>query len=674
MDPTLSDRAQWLRRELHRHSHRYHVLDDPEISDAEYDRLFRELVELEDQYPQLQTPDSPTLRVGAPPLEKFESAAHTLPMLSLENAFAAEEVQAFHGRVQRQLEGVEDIRYTAEPKMDGLAVELVYQDGSLVRALTRGDGFTGEVITRNIRTIPAVPLTLRTAGAGPPPALLEVRGEVFINREDFGNLNEERLAKGETPFANPRNAAAGSLRQLDSRITATRPLDMFVYGAGRLSDLLCRSHVEMLSAFRSLGFKVNPLVRGPIRLEEALSFYEELTQKRHDLPYEIDGLVIKVDDLESQAALGATSRTPRWAVAYKFPATQETTRVLRIEVQVGRTGALTPVAHLEPVPIGGVTVRRATLHNEDEVRRKDVRIGDTVLVQRAGDVIPEVVKVVSSKRRGAEIPFTMPKRCPQCGSAAVRLEGEAATRCLNTACPAQLKGSIAHFASKGAFDIDGLGTRHIDQMVEKGLLTSAADLFFLDHGTVEGLERMGPKSAENLLAVISARKTISLNRFVYALGVRHVGEHAARLLAEHFPTLQALMKASEAEIAEIGGIGPVMASSIHRFFRQPENREVVQRLLDAGVRIQASQRVGDDRLSGRTFVMTGALQTLSRSEAKNRIEAAGGRVTGSVSAQTDFLVAGASPGSKLNKARDLGVEVIDEDRLLEMLGPAADSV
>jgi len=667
LENDIKGRMESLRQSLHHHNYRYYVMDDPEVSDAEYDRLLQELKTLEQAHPHLVTPDSPTQRVGASPLEKFEAIAHAVPMLSLDNAFQEEDIFDFDRRVRRLLASDAPVRYTAEPKMDGVAVELIYENGVLTAASTRGDGHVGEGVTANVKTIRSVPLVL--AGEDPErlPLLLEARGEVFIGEQGFQRLNEERKRRNLPPFANPRNAAAGSLRQLDPRITAERPLEIFFYGIGRMTGLQVDSQWEILQRLRSLGLRINPLIRWKVTIEEVLGYFRELSAMRHDLGYEIDGVVIKVDRISDQQHLGATSRSPRWAVAYKFDAVQETTKILGIDVQVGRTGALTPVAILEPVSIGGVTVGRATLHNEDEMRRKDIRIGDRVLVQRAGDVIPEVVNVISSVRTGLEKVFPFPKNCPVCGSRAVRVQGEAVSRCMNSRCPAQLKERIRHFGSKQAFDIDGLGERLIDQLVANRLVGTYADIFRLDAEAIGRLERMGTKSAENLIGAIEDSKQVSFARFLYALGIRHVGEHAASVFARHFKDLDSLMAASEEEFAAIEGIGPVMASSIRKFFDREENREVVGQLLNAGVHIVYEKKVAGSRLKGKTFVLTGSLEAMSRSEAKRKIESAGGRVTGSISANTDYLVAGTSPGSKLDRARALGVEVIDQETLEALL-------
>jgi len=668
IDPEVIKRVTQLREALHRHSYRYYVLDDPEISDSEYDRMMQELIRLETNYSDLASPDSPTLRVGAPPLDKFETVEHSIPMLSLDNGFSDADIFDFDLRVKRSLDTDETIFYTAEPKLDGVAVELVYENGRLISASTRGDGFSGELITSNVRTIRSVPMVLEKGKGRKNPSLLEVRGEVFIGKKGFKRLNDRRLDRNLPPFANPRNAAAGSLRQLDSRVTAKRSLEIFFYGIGRVADLDLESHGDTLQALQKLGFRINPNIRSKITIEAAIDCYRDLSERRNLLPYDIDGMVIKVDSLRLQRLLGATSRSPRWAIAYKFKALQETTQVLDIAVQVGRTGTLTPVAHLSPVKVGGVTVGRATLHNEDEIRRKDIRIGDTVLVQRAGDVIPEIVKVITSKRTGEERIFKMPLNCPVCNSPVVRTQDEAALRCINISCSAQIKERIKHFASKGAFDIDGLGDKLIEQMVEKGLLFSYADIFRLEEEPLKNLERMGSKSAVNILSAIEKSKRITLSRFLYALGIRHVGEHVAGILARTFGRLEDLMNATPDELETIEGVGPVVAESVGSFFGTVENRKIVAEIIGSGVEILGEGAQQKETLAGKVFVLTGTLAILTRDEARKIIENAGGKVTGSVSRNTDYLVAGTSPGSKLERAKSLGVDIIDETTLKKMIG------
>ena len=589
-------------------------------------------------------------------------------MLSLDNGFSDEDILDFDRRVKRHLDKESPILYTAEPKLDGVAVELIYENGKLVTASTRGDGLTGEVITTNVKTIKAVPLVMQTDALPPIPSKLEIRGEVFIRLDAFRKFNEERVEQELPPFANPRNAAAGSLRQLDSKITATRPLEVFFYGIGSIEDLAFESHWALLKTLKNWGFRINPLVRPTIRIKEVLNYYRDLSEKRHQLPYDIDGVVVKVDHMTLQQRLGATSRSPRWAIAYKFKAIQETTALEAIEVQVGRTGVLTPVAHLKPVNVGGVVVSRATLHNEDEIEKKEIRIGDKVLVQRAGDVIPEIVKVIVSKRDGNEILFKMPKNCPVCDSPVVRMAGEAATRCINSSCSAQIKERIKHFASKRAFDIDGLGDKLVDQLVEENLLSSFADIFSLKAETIENLERMGAKSANNLVNAIEQSKSIEFARFLYALGIRHAGEHVSALLADHFPDLHTLLKGSREELEAIEGIGPIVADSVVNYFKQTRNQRLIQQILDGGVKLETTGPKKTGRLKDTVFVLTGTLQGFTRSQAKERIKAAGGKVSGSVSRNTDYLVTGESPGSKLNKAKELGVKIIDEARLKKLLG------
>jgi DNA ligase (NAD+) len=664
--PEIVQRAESLREQLHHHNYRYYVLDDPEVSDAAYDRLMQELMRLETDYPELARPDSPTARVGAPPLDRFESVAHSIPMLSLDNAFSDDDILAFDERVRRFLGTGSEILYTAEPKLDGVAVELVYENARLALASTRGDGVMGEVITSNVKTIKSVPLRLQSSERVSTPQRLEVRGEVFIGIEAFNALNRERADQGLPVFANPRNAAAGSLRQLDSRITAQRPLEIFFYGIGLAEGFDIASHWEMLQSLRRLGLRINSLIRPQIDRTGVIEFYRELERRRRDLPYDIDGMVVKVDGLSLQQQLGATSRSPRWAIACKFKARQEVTVVENIHVQVGRTGTLTPVAHLRPVVVGGVTVSRATLHNEDEIAKKDVRIGDTVLVQRAGDVIPEVVKVIGPQRKGDEVKFSMPASCPVCQSQVVRLEGEAATRCINAACPAQLKERIKHFAAKGAFDIDGMGKKLVAQLVEKEMLSSYADIFSLTEEAVAGLERMAEKSAQNLVRAIESSKKIRFDRFLYALGIRHVGEHIARVLAEHFDSINDLINCPPEAMEAIEGIGPTVAESLSDFFAEAKNRETIDALFQRGVQIVYLSASNRGALGGKTFVLTGTLPNLTRRQAREMITAAGGKVSSSVSAGTDFVVAGEKAGSKLAKAESLGIAIIDQDELLRM--------
>jgi DNA ligase (NAD+) len=660
-------RAKRLRAEIDEANYRYYALDAPTISDAEYDRLFRELQELEAAHPELATPDSPSQRVGAAPLPGFGAVRHRVPMLSLNNAFADEEVEAFDRRVREGLE-VEEVEYSCEPKFDGLAISLAYEDGAFVQGATRGDGYEGEDVTPNLRTVKSIPLRLRSAH---PPRRLEVRGEVIIYRGDFERLNARQREKGEKEFANPRNAAAGSLRQLDSRITAARPLRFFAYGLGEAEGLrLPATHAGLLDLIAEAGLPVaadRRVVKGVAGL---LGFYRALEAKRPKLPFDIDGVVYKVNRLADQRSLGFVARAPRFAVAHKFPAEEATTQVLAIEVNVGRTGAITPVARLKPVFVGGVTVTNATLHNEDELHRKDIRVGDSVVVRRAGDVIPEVVRTVPDSRKERGPLFRMPKRCPVCGSEVVRLPDEAVARCTGGLyCPAQRKQALLHFASRRAMDIEGLGEKLVDQLVDGGLVGTPADLYALDLGRLAALERMGEKSAQNLLDALERSKRTTLARFVYALGIRNVGEATARDLAAHFGALGPLMDADEAAVEEVPDVGPVVALSIRRFFAERHNRDVIAALRRRGVRWEegAPRRAAAGRLAGRTLVLTGTLPGLSREEATRLIEAQGGKVSGSVSKKTDYVVVGADAGGKLARAESLGLALLDEDGLRKLL-------
>ena len=659
-----------LRKSLRHHNYRYHVLDDPEISDAEYDRLFNRLLSLEKQHPDLITPDSPTQRVGAKPQVTFSEVRHRQPMLSLENGFEDQAIHDFDARIKRYLGNDDTLDYTIEPKMDGLAVELVYEKGVLAVASTRGDGFVGENVTANIKTILTVPLTLYQPKDGPPfPDLLEVRGEVYMEKEAFEKLNRRRLEKNLPPFANPRNAAAGSLRQLDPKITARRPLNMFCYGVGELSGSAFETHYHLMGTLQQWGLRVNrphlKLCRG---VGEVITLCHHLEETRDQFPFEIDGAVIKVNQLAMQARLGQKTRTPRWAIAYKFKPTQETTKILKIRVQVGRTGALTPVAHLEPVEVGGVMVKRATLHNQDEINKKDIRELDTVIVQRAGDVIPEVVKVIASQRTGVEKKFVMPARCPVCGSEVIKKEGEAVLRCPNPVCPAQVRASLKHFVSKGAMNIDGLGDKLVSQLIERGLVRESADLYGLRLEDLLQLDKVAEKSANNLIRSIENSKKTTLARFIYALGIRHVGEHVAALLADHFGSIEKIESASEDVLLSIEAIGPQIAESIISFFADEANKQNIRQLMTAGIVFETVTPPADTPFARKTFVITGKLDAMKRSEAKDRILRKGGRLASSIGPGTDYLIAGASPGSKLDKAKALNIAVLNEAQFLKLLG------
>src|SRR5438067_2559120 len=657
-------RVEELRRILREANYRYYVLDAPTLSDAEYDRYFRELSELEEKNPDLRAPDSPTQRVGAQPSEKFAKVRHARPMMSLANAMSDGELVEFEARVRRLLRD-EKVTYVFEPKLDGLAVALTYQDGKLVRGATRGDGEVGEDVTANLRTIRSVPLQLEGA-----PRVFEARGEVFIRKADFAKLNAEREVAGEPTFVNPRNSAAGSLRQLDPRETAKRPLSIFFYDVGDTGELRFTSHWQKLQKLKDLGLRTNPENKLAHSLDEVRAFYADLLRRRHDVAYEIDGTVVKVDSEDQRRRLGSVSRTPRWAVAYKFPAEEEATTVEDIQVSVGRTGALTPVAFLTPVHVGGVTVARATLHNEEEVRRKDVRKGDRIFLRRAGDVIPEIVRVIAEARPKEGLPeFRMPTHCPACG-AEVHREG-AITRCTNLSCPAQLHGRLRHFASRGAMDIEGLGDQTCSQLVERGMVHTPADLYTLTRDDWLSLERMGEKSVDNLLAALEASKRTSLKRFIYALGIRLVGEATARALALQFGTVERLLDATLDDLQAVRDVGPEVAQQIHDFTQTAENRDAIRRLLAAGIHPAPEVVEARGPFVGKTVVLTGSLTAWSREQAKAEIERRGGRVSGSVSRKTDLVVAGEEAGTKLNKAKELGVRIVDESAFRALLAERA---
>ncbi|MDX1593456.1 MAG: NAD-dependent DNA ligase LigA [Gammaproteobacteria bacterium] len=659
-------RAEALRREIDAHDHRYYVLDDPSVPDAEYDRLMQELVDIEARYPELVTPDSPTQRVGAAPLDAFAEVEHLEPMLSLGNAFDDDAVRDFDRRV-RELLDVDSVAYLAEPKLDGLAVSLTYRDGRLERAATRGDGRRGEEVTANVRTIRGVPLRLRERA----PPLVEVRGEVYLTRSGFAALNVRARERDEKGFVNPRNAAAGSLRQLDASVTAARPLSFCAYGTGRVDGDLPATQSGVIERLRAWGLPTSSEARVVEGDAGCLAYHADMLAKRDRLDFDIDGVVYKVDRRDWQADLGQVARAPRWALAHKFPAQEELTRLLGVDFQVGRTGVLTPVARLEPVFVGGATVTNATLHNMDEIARKDVRIGDTVTVRRAGDVIPEVVGVVASRRDGSERTVEPPEECPVCASALARDEDGPAIRCTGgLVCAAQRKQAIRHFASRTAMDIEGLGDKLVDQLVEAGLVATVADLYRLDAATLAGLERMGEKSAENLVAALERSKATTLPRFLFALGIREVGESTAQALAARFGDLPALRDADAEALQRVPDVGPVVANHVVAFFAEAHNREVIDDLLAAGVCWEAQEPAAEPEhapLAGRTLVLTGTLESMTRADAKTRLQALGARVSGSVSKKTAFVVAGSEPGSKLDRAHELGVEVLDESAFLECL-------
>ncbi len=656
-----------LKAELAEHNYRYHVLDEPAVPDSVYDQLYQELVELERRYPELVSPDSPTQRVGAAPAAGFPQVPHGLPMLSLDNAFSQEDLENFNRRVQERLGSDGELEYSAEPKLDGAAINLWFESGELVRAATRGDGSVGEDVTHNVRTIRSVPLRLRGSGV---PGLLEVRGEIFMPRRGFRKLNEAAEKAGEKPFANPRNAAAGSLRQLDPRLTASRPLALFAYGVGTVADgSLPSRHTEVLECLRAWGLPVAPEAERVAGVAGCLGYYARMLEKRAGLPYDTDGVVFKVNDVDLQARLGTVARAPRWAVAFKFPAEEQLTTVESVDFQVGRTGVLTPVARLEPVFVGGATVSNATLHNLDELHRKDVRPGDTVIVRRAGDVIPEVVSVLLERRPARTSPVRTPERCPVCSSPVLRVEGEAALRCTGASvCPAQRKEALRHFASRRALNIDGLGSQLIDQLVDTDLVRKPGDLFRLTSSQLQQLDRMGERSATKLLEAIDRSKATTLERFLYALGIPEVGEATSKSLVRHFGQLSALMAATAEQLAEVEDVGPIMAGHITAYLQAPQNQEVIKDLRSVGVHWSeevhpAHAGRAERPLKGKTFVLTGTLAGMTREEATARIEALGGKVTSSVTAKTSYLVVGDKPGSKLAKAEKLGVEVLDEGLL-----------
>ena len=657
-----------LRDQLVDHNYRYYVLDDPIISDDKYDRLLRELEHLEKQHPDLITPDSPTQRVGAPPLSNFESIPHQLPMLSLENAMNKEEIRAFDKRLKKKIETDEPIEYVAEPKLDGIGIELVYENGMFISGSTRGDGFTGENITQNLRTIQSIPLRLRTDEL-PSPDLLEVRGEVFISKVGFESLNRTREENGESLFVNPRNAASGSLRQLDSSITASRPLSTYCYQPGTIRDKVYETHLEFLEDLKRWGFPVNPMIQKVNGVEEAIEYHRDMEDKRNNLPYDIDGTVMKINSLTLQEEVGVRSRSPRWAIANKFKAQQVTTVIQDIMPQVGRTGAITPVARLNPVFVGGVTVTNATLHNQDEINRKDIRIGDTVIIERAGDVIPKVVKVINEKRQNDTKPYSLPDSCPSCGHDVYRPEGEAVARCQNLSCPAQMKGRIEHFVSKNALDIDGIGNKLVDQLVETSLVQTVDDLFKLTLEDLIPLERMADKSARNTISAIESSKQTGFARFLFALGIRNVGEYLSKVLEKHYEgNFHRFMSSKKEELESIFEVGGIVADGIVRFWSDSSNVDVVNSCFSLGVTLSPVElKEKDQVLAGKTFVFTGVLTKFTRKEAQELVESLGGRSSNSVSKKTTFIIAGQSAGSKITKAQEFGVPILSEDDFQKMI-------
>jgi DNA ligase (NAD+) len=663
-------RISELRDLIEYHNRRYYQLDDPEISDFEYDMLMRELADLEEQFPDVDRTASPTQHVGALPLEKFSTVTHLTPMLSLGNAFSEEEVTEFDERIKRLLGDKAEPDFVAEPKIDGVAVNLIYEKGVFRVGATRGDGFTGEDVTQNLRTIRTLPLKMRPLDHEHVPDRIEIRGEVYLEKEAFRKLNEHRVEQGESAFANPRNAAAGSLRQLDPRTTARRPLDIFCYGVGSIEGKSFTTHWDTLKTLGDWGLPTNPDIRLARDVRDCVGYYRHIESIRETLPYEIDGIVLKVNSLSLQDRLGMVSRSPRWAVAVKFAPMQATTFIEDIVIGVGRTGVLTPVAVMKPVQVGGVTVSRATLHNEDEIAKKDVRIGDTVIVQRAGDVIPEVVKVVEGRRTGSERPFRMPEKCPVCGSKVVRLEGEVALRCIDLACPAQIRENIKHFVSRGGMDIEGLGDKIVSQLLDAGLIQDPADLYAITKEQLISLERFADKSAENLVAAIARSKLPPLERLLFALGIRHVGEYVAKILSRKFGSTGKIEAASQEELTAIDGIGPTIAESIYKFFHEPHNLKILRKLGMAGVRPFVEKQAASTALAGKTFVFTGSLKGFSREKAKEIVESLGGTATSSVSKKTHYVIAGEDPGSKFDKARSLGVAILDEEGFLRLIGEA----
>ena len=668
--PLAQKRISELRDLIEYHNRRYYQLDDPEISDHEYDKLMRELADLEERFPDIDRTSSPTQRVGAAPLEKFGTVTHLTPMLSLGNAFSEEEVSEFDERIRRLLGDRAEPDFVAEPKIDGVAVNLIYEKGVFRVGATRGDGFSGEDVTQNLRTIRTLPLKMNPRDPDHVPDRIEIRGEVYLEKEAFRRLNERRIEQGESAFANPRNAAAGSLRQLDPRVTARRPLKIFCYGVGSIEGTGFTTHWDTLQSLRDWGFPTNPDIRLARDVQACVGYYRHMESIREKLPYEIDGIVLKVNSLSLQDRLGMVSRSPRWAVAVKFAPTQATTVIEDIIVGIGRTGVLTPVAVMKPVQVGGVTVAHATLHNEDEIIKKGVHVGDTVIVQRAGDVIPEVVKVIESKRTGRETPFRMPERCPFCDSPVARVQGEVARRCTNLNCGAQLRERIKHFVSRNGMDIEGIGDKIVNRLLESGIIHDAADLYRITKEQLLELERFADKSAENLIAAITQSKQPPLERLLFALGIRHVGEYVAKILARKVGSIGKIEAASQEELAAIEGIGPTIAESIFKFFHEPHNLQILRKLDQAGVRPVVRMHAASTALAGKTFVFTGSLKGLPREKAKEIVVSLGGAATSTVSKKTDYVVAGEDPGSKYEKAKSLGVAILDENGFLNLIREA----
>ncbi len=663
----IKEKVNQLRELINSANYNYYILDNPTISDAEYDRLMRELKNLENKYSELITPDSPTQRVGAKPLSEFNTVVHRIPLLSLDNAMNENEIRDFVARTYRGLPPGEIVQFVCEPKIDGLAIELLYENGFFVSGSTRGDGVTGEDITQNLKTIRSIPLSLRK-GKLPIPSLLEVRGEVYMDREEFKRLNEQQLKEGKPPFANPRNSAAGSLRQLDPKVTAKRPLNIFCYSLGTCEGISFSTHSEFLKALPLWGFRVNPLIEMCSSVEEIINYYRKVESNRKSISYDIDGVVFKVNSFAQQETLGIKSRSPRWAIAGKFKAQQEITQIIDIIASTGRTGSITPVAKLNPVEVGGVTISNATLHNQDEITRKDIREKDWVVIQRAGDVIPQVVKVITERRTGEEKPYHIPPICPVCGAHVVRDEGEAKHYCQNINCPARIKRSIQHFVSKRAMNIDGLGDKLVEQLVDEGLIKNVADLYFLKKDNLVKLERMADKSAQNIIDALRKSKNTTLAKFIYALGIRNVGEHMGKVLEKSFGTFEKLMSATYEELEAIEGVGPIVAQSIRNFFDEKANIDTIKRLYEGGVKIsEVIAQTEEKKFEGKTFIFTGTLSTMTRNEAKDLVEKFGGKASSSVSKKMDYVVVGENPGSKADKANNLGVKILSEEEFKSLL-------